>query len=203
MDSFFKEKNEKDLTSYFCKICHIEYSDPFNNSFDISNNLDLCICFSCWVAPNNDFIDFYNPEIHKINEKIFLGNQEMQKRKNILKYLNISNILVIGKELQIFYPNDFLYKKIDIEDGELEDIFSFFEETFKFIEESENNIFVHCLAGVSRSSTIVIAYFMRKYKKTYKEAYVLVRAKRLCINPNEGFVSQLEKYQEFLQTKTD
>ena len=33
-----------------------------------------------------------------------------------------------------------------------------------------NGIIVHCYAGVSRSSSFVIAYIMQKYNKSYQEA---------------------------------
>ena len=50
---------------------------------------------------------------------------------------------------------------------------------------------MHCMAGVSRSATLVIAYIMKKYKMSLDEAKKLVEAKRPFINPNPGFIKQL------------
>lgn len=47
-------------------------------------------------------------------------------------------------------------------------------------------VLVHCEAGVSRSATIVISYFMYKYEMTLPEAYKSVLAKRPVIRPNFG-----------------
>ena len=54
---------------------------------------------------------------------------------------------------------------------------------------------VHCLAGVSRSVSLVIAYFIKHCNMTFQEAYNLIKARRRIIHPNEGFVSQLKKYE--------
>lgn len=55
----------------------------------------------------------------------------------------------------------------------------------------KRGILVHCLMGRSRSASIVIAYIMRKYRLKYPAAYSYVRAKRSVVQPNIGFVKQL------------
>jgi protein-tyrosine phosphatase len=53
---------------------------------------------------------------------------------------------------------------------------------------------VHCYAGVSRSSTVVIAYIMKYWKWNLKNTIDFVQAKRVVAKPNEGFMEQLKKY---------
>lgn len=57
---------------------------------------------------------------------------------------------------------------------------------------------VHCVAGVSRSSTIVIAYLMKARRMSLREAYYLVKSKRPFIRPNTGFWKQLIEYEHKL-----
>ena len=57
------------------------------------------------------------------------------------------------------------------------------------------NVLVHCFAGVSRSSTIVMSYLMKKLGMTFKEVLDYVRKKRWVVNPNPGFVRQLKRYE--------
>lgn len=64
----------------------------------------------------------------------------------------------------------------------------------KVISQNEN-VLVHCFAGVSRSASLVIYYFMRKYGWTFDQAFQYVKLKRSIINPNEGFQKQLQLYQ--------
>ena len=62
--------------------------------------------------------------------------------------------------------------------------------------EQENRVLVHCLAGMSRSATIVIAYLLATTAMTTTEATEFVRSKRSIIRPNYGFINQLEQYEE-------
>lgn len=48
--------------------------------------------------------------------------------------------------------------------------------------------------GISRSSTIVMAYLIATAKMTPREAFATVRSKRAIVRPNRGFMSQLQEY---------
>ena len=73
--------------------------------------------------------------------------------------------------------NDTLFRVIDVIDSYLN---------------HNQRVVVNCFAGVSRSTTIVIAYIMYKYKLTLLEALQFVRSKRNIINPYPGFIQQLK-----------
>lgn len=60
----------------------------------------------------------------------------------------------------------------------------------------ENRVLVHCLAGMSRSATIVIAYLLATTPMTAEEATEFVRSKRRIVRPNYGFTKQLEQYEK-------
>jgi len=53
-------------------------------------------------------------------------------------------------------------------------------------------VLVHCLAGKSRSATIVIAYLMVVNNWTCDMAYKFLVAKRPVISPNLGFMGALK-----------
>ena len=48
--------------------------------------------------------------------------------------------------------------------------------------------------GISRSTTVVLAYLIATTKMTPREALAAVRSKRTIVRPNRGFMSQLEQY---------
>jgi len=68
-----------------------------------------------------------------------------------------------------------------------------FEEASNFIDhviKSQGIVLVHCVQGISRSATLVLAYLIMKRKMTIQQAMEAVRIKR-SIAPNEGFIQQL------------
>lgn len=76
-----------------------------------------------------------------------------------------------------------------------------FEEVSLSIQqerEKGGKIFVHCIAGISRSVTLILAYLMRYEKMNLKDAYNLVKGKRVFVKPNEGFWKQLVAYEKEL-----
>lgn len=68
------------------------------------------------------------------------------------------------------------YKIIRVKDSKNENILSFFDESNEFIHKavsSNQNVLVHCFAGVSRSSTFIMAYLIKHCGKTLNEALSL------------------------------
>lgn len=57
------------------------------------------------------------------------------------------------------------------------------------------NVLVHCHARISRSATVVLAYLVSEHKMALREAMLLVKAKRDCVNPNSGFLRVLVDYE--------
>lgn len=75
---------------------------------------------------------------------------------------------------------------------------------FYFPEEARRanqKVLVHCLAGISRSPTLAIAYVMRSKALTCDEAYKFVKARRPSVSPNLNFMGQLFLYESQLRAK--
>ncbi|GIL80227.1 hypothetical protein Vretimale_17425 [Volvox reticuliferus] len=56
-------------------------------------------------------------------------------------------------------------------------------------------VLVHCMAGMSRSASVVVAYLMWGDHLPYVEAFKQVKAARPCIYPNLGFLLQLWEWE--------
>lgn len=140
-------------------------------------------------------IDYcFLPEIDQITDKIYLGNYDAARMKEMLKMRNITHIMAVGKSLEALYPDEFAYLVVPVMDRKNENIAFYFKQCFEFIDNAEK-IYIHCQAGVSRSATVVIAYLMWKMKMKYRDAHKYVLTKRRIISPNEGFVKQLKKFE--------
>jgi Dual specificity phosphatase, catalytic domain len=57
--------------------------------------------------------------------------------------------------------------------------------------------------GISRSTTIVIAYLVATTRMTPREALAAVQSKRAIVRPNRGFMSQLEEYHSTLSNSLE
>ncbi len=134
--------------------------------------------------------------IDKILPRLFLGNEEGALNKDTLLNLGFTHILCCTSSPRHYFPDSFTYKFIEIHDNQFVKIIFRFEEAYKFISSgiASGGVYIHCAAGISRSATLVIAYLMREYRVTYPQAYNFVASKRGCINPNDGFKSQLHYY---------
>ncbi|KAJ8952098.1 hypothetical protein NQ314_007591, partial [Rhamnusium bicolor] len=121
---------------------------------------------------------------------------------HILETLNISCIVSCAPELpDIPQEDDFIYHKIDVIDSSNSRILSYFDEAADLIQEISNSgkrTLVYCVAGVSRSATICIAYLMKYHQLCLQEAYNFVKLRRTRIKPNCGFFKQLIEYEKQL-----
>lgn len=57
---------------------------------------------------------------------------------------------------------------------------------------------VHCVAGVSRSASLCIAYLMKYHRLSLLDAHQWVRSRRPVVRPNMGFWRQLIDYERKL-----
>ncbi|KAJ3812781.1 hypothetical protein EV368DRAFT_41057 [Lentinula lateritia] len=89
----------------------------------------------------------------------------------------------------------FVKHQIFLDDSEEEDILIHLLPAIAFIQselDKGRGVLVHCQAGVSRSATIVAAYLMHNRRMGVEGALDLIRKARPEIDPNPGFIAQLE-----------
>lgn len=140
---------------------------------------------------NSKFID-------KVTDKIYLGCINGTYEIEYLKSQNVTSILsMIGNDSPDL-SSDFDQKIVDVDDFPSNNIIKYFKECIEFIQNSSKT-YVHCMCGISRSSTIIIAYLMWKTKATYYESYFFVKNRRKYIAPNDGFVQQLKIFEKLLK----
>ncbi|KAL0576450.1 tyrosine protein phosphatase yvh1 [Marasmius crinis-equi] len=93
----------------------------------------------------------------------------------------------------------FIKHQILLDDTEEADILQHFLPSISFIQAELNKgrgVLVHCQAGMSRSVAIVAAYLMYERKLTPDEALELIRKSRPDVDPNPGFLTQLQIFHD-------
>lgn len=79
------------------------------------------------------------------------------------------------------------------------DIEQHFEPFCKLMNDNPNKkILVHCLIGASRSATLVMAYLLKTQNENTEFSVILknLQEKRVCVDPNDGFIHQLKEYEQ-------
>ena len=131
----------------------------------------------------------------QISENVWLGSILEASNFQWLKSKGITHILNVAYEIPNFFSNYFVYKKLPLDDSLSQDIKPALILSYVFIDNvlrRGGKIFIHCHAGISRSSSMLIHYLMRKYGITYDNAKIYVRQRRNIIRPNPYFQYQLK-----------
>jgi len=134
---------------------------------------------------------------------LFLGNAQNSRDcdaldKHCIRYVvnvtpNLPNVFEDSGTIQ--------YLQIPITDHWSQNLASFFPAAIHFIDtarERQEGVLVHCLAGISRSVTITVAYLMYKMSMSLNDAYDFVRRKKSNISPNFNFMGQLLDFERQL-----
>lgn len=163
---------------------------PIEENYDLISKSNIKYILSCvdriFVSEIHDKILMKNPDIMILylpyNDDIQQNLWEKNKdRINIVKYTNsMEKYNKIAQQL-ITYDNK---PMIEIGYSLINDIVM-----------TNKNILVHCMAGISRSVSVVTYYFMKKYYIDYNTAFIFIKNKRNVANPNESFREQLKQYQ--------
>lgn len=147
-----------------------------------------------------DKIAFFDKECSKVAEHIYLGGDAVARDKDILKQHGITHILnCVGFVCPEYFKADFVYRTLWLQDSPSEDITSILYDVFDYFEdvrEKGGRVFVHCCQGVSRSTSLVIAYLMWREGQSFDDAFQYVKAARGIADPNMGFACQLLQCQK-------
>ena len=140
--------------------------------------------------------NFYAEIPSKIIQNLYLGSI-YSTNPIILNQLGINNVVSAIKTNKSNTWNTFNLRWDDIPS---QNIFPEIDNAYHFINSKLNlgeKVLVHCHAGVSRSTTVILYYLMKKFQLPLKTAYSIVKNQRNIINPNPGFMQQLQFYETF------
>ncbi|CAF1278237.1 unnamed protein product [Adineta steineri] len=144
----------------------------------------------------------YNPSL-VIDEFLYHGTINHARNMKLLRDLNIRHIINtchVPLEEEIIKKSNVLW--IDMQDEEDVDINQYFEKTNDFLlscKEKKEKVLVHCQMGISRSSSIVLAYLMKYHHDTLMKAYDFLLDRRPISCPNPSFLLQLIRYEKKLR----
>jgi len=123
-------------------------------------------------------------------------NYQAPNRPNIRYILSMLNADHQQPKISPGKESDFVLKLILLRDSSSENLLQFLGEACEFIKSSlakkDGGVLIHCHQGVSRSASVVIAFVMEEMDLEFDTALRYVRERRPKVNPNQGFVTQLD-----------
>jgi hypothetical protein len=163
----------------------------------------------------------------EISEHLYVSNWNSACNPQYLKDKDIELVICVSKDSKSKSETK-LYKtmrihqiSIPIEDNQNENITRFFEQFYRTLYDAilkEQHILVHCETGASTSVALVLYYLLKRYYLTnfgkkasldkelmspkmfkLKDIITYIKARRTCIDPNLGFVTQLLTAEMFLK----
>ncbi|VDM50423.1 unnamed protein product [Toxocara canis] len=82
-------------------------------------------------------------------------------------------------------PQTYIYPHLELQSDQIEALLS-----------DGGKVLVHCVAGVSRSASICLAYLTKYRCRSLRDAYDLMAEKRPLVRPNLGFWQQLIAFEQ-------
>lgn len=143
------------------------------------------------IPLGNGLESFDRSKLIPIVTRLYIGSRRNANDFKSLKEANVTHIVVMAKECKNHFVEHFTYHNFDFEDIEgqkidLHEIADLINELVR-----DNAVFVHCLEGISRSVTAVLAYLVKYRDMTLQVAYDMVLERRPIAAPNAGFLKQL------------
>lgn len=153
-----------------------------------------------------------------IENQIYIGSAIQAKNWKIIRELKITHIINATFEHECVFKDEVKYLHMEVEDSHDEKINKTFVTALEFMrnafDEYQENLrghqatdgkplkppifLIHCNLGISRSSSILIAYLICKYRLCLYAAFKYLKDKRLQIAPNYSFLRQLKQFEENL-----
>ncbi|KAJ7145003.1 protein-tyrosine phosphatase-like protein [Mycena crocata] len=141
--------------------------------------------------------DSISPSVDEIlKDQVYLGNISAAECDETRQQLGITHILSVCPECVSTGANHLV---ISVDDSEYDDLLIHLPDTCRFIEDAlaqGGRVLIHCIMGVSRSTTTLAAYLMKTMSLTTSAAISFIKQYRPRVQPNYGFVKQLDTFLE-------
>jgi len=164
--------------------------------------------FQIWQFKLAADVDGSQPKSDEVFRNIHIGNLFAAETPQYLAFKEITHLLnTCGKETEpdCARPNPHHMKNNGIEFLNLEivdkphiDVLEYLEISADYIHSAlkkGGNVMVSCWQGASRSATMVLAFLVKYEHFDLATALKMVKSKR-DIKPNDGFLTQLIKFEE-------
>jgi len=140
----------------------------------------------------------------EITDFLYLGGLAAARMEDILTKKGITCVINASIEAPDVNYESIKTTRIKLEDNATCNIgvhFDIVADKIDKVRRERGKVLVHCVAGISRSATLVLAYLMKYHKMKLIDAHTYVKEKRPLIRPNPGFWKDLVDFEKKLFRK--
>lgn len=126
---------------------------------------------------------------------LFLGPYTSASR-SFIDSVGITHIISIGRAPACPDHPNVQYHRLQLLDKDMSSIFAASDKANQIIADARERggrVLVHCVAGVSRSPTIIAAYLVSRCSMSLRDALALLVRARPAVCPRPGFIAQLRE----------
>ena len=150
---------------------------------------------ACSMETDDSLSNEAEKYIVEIKPRLYIANHNTVKDAELLEQKEIQVVVnLISHKCYDLYPDKFLYEDYQLADSPKEDLLKVIENVVLSIQRHLNDgktVVVHCSKGISRAPATAIAYLMKIECMSFDAAFDLVKSKSERIDPNAGFLMQL------------
>lgn len=143
--------------------------------------------------------------LSQITRSLFISNAVTANSRFMLSSYHITTVISVSVEAVNTVFEGIQYLKVPVADSPSAHLYDFFDpiaDRIHSVDMKQGRALLHCVAGVSRSATLCIAFLMKYRHMSLLNAHKWTKLCRPIIRPNNGFWEQLIHYEYKLFTKT-
>lgn len=151
-------------------------------------------------------VDDFLPQYSEIIPGLYIADMYTATSAAVIRDLGITHVVSVLKNGCPHYPQGLKHICVPVEDTRSEGILGHFDSIVDWIQRALANggqVMVHCVWGMSRSASFVIAFLMAHRKMSLDDALKHVVARRRIVKPNSGFMCQLKFYEHMLRGRRE
>ncbi|XP_068400203.1 dual specificity phosphatase 28 [Eschrichtius robustus] len=145
------------------------------------------------------------PLFVRVAPSLFLGRASAAASPELLERAGVTLCVNVSRQQPGPRAPGVTELRVPVFDDPAEDLLAHLEPTCAAMEaavRAGGACLVYCKNGRSRSAAVCTAYLMRHRGLTRERAFQIVKSARPVAEPNPGFWSQLQKYEEALQSRS-
>lgn len=153
------------------------------------------------TLPGGPPLPFPQPSVSGLSQitgSLYISSQAAASDERLLSRSHITSVVNVSTEAASALREGVQYLQVPVADAPTEPLCDFFDPIADHIHDVEarrGRTLLHCVAGVSRSAALGLAYLMKYHAMSLRDAHAWVRSCRPIIRPNSGFWEQLIRYE--------